>query len=461
MPNTELRYVAACGMLGSGFREASLRAGAERNPDFIGCDAGSNDDGPAGLATGGLGGFSAHSRERDFRLALEAAIELEIPLIIGSCGGSGLDRGVDQMAEWTEQIAKKHGVLCRVAKIYSEPSRQLLKEKYRTGKIKPLFGARPIDESTFDKSQGVTAMMGAEALQVALSEGANVILAGRCSDSAIYAAMPLATGYDPGLAWHAGKIMECGTGATANRTVQDSMICTMRDDSFLIEPLDPKFRCTPVSVAAHSLYENADPYRLVEPGGTLNTTASKYTAISDRAVSVAGSVFEPDDPYTLKLEGAEQVGYQSFSIGAIRDPVILEQVESWRDGAANQIRERIADDLGLSCGREYDLELRLYGVNGVLGTREFVSGCDGHEAVLLLIVTSEDESVAATVARAGNHIAMHFHVPQWSGSITALAFPFGPPVVDRGPVFRFTLNHTVATDPTELLRFGYQELGAK
>ena len=31
-------------------------------------------------------------------------------------------------------------------------------------------------------------------------------------------------------------------------------------------------RCTPQSVAAHTLYENADPYTLVESGGVLDTT---------------------------------------------------------------------------------------------------------------------------------------------------------------------------------------------
>jgi len=458
MSKRELRYVAACGMLGTGFRAKSLRAGVARKPDFIGCDAGSNDGGPYLLGTGGI---TSRARERDYQLALEGAMTLGVPLVIGSCGGSGLDHSVDEMGEWTDRIAKAAGKKVRVAKIYAEPDREVLKAKFRAGKVTPLFGARPIEESTFDSSTHVTAMMGAEALQAAMSEGADVVLAGRCSDSAIFAAMPLARGFDAGLAWHAAKIMECGTAAAANRMVQDSMICTMRDGSFDIEPLDQKFRCTPVSVAAHSLYENSDPYRLVEPGGTVDTTASRYTAKNERIVTVTGSVFEADSPYTMKLEGAEQIGYQSFAFGAIRDPVILDQIESWRDGAANQIRQRISDDLGLDEGRDYALELRLYGVNGVLGRREFVHGRDGHEAVLLMLVTAADEEVAATVARAGNHIAMHFHVPEWSGSITTLAYPFGPQVIDRGPVYRFTLNHAVATDATELLRYDYEEMGAK
>jgi hypothetical protein len=41
--------------------------------------------------------------------------------------------------------------------------------------------------------------------------GANFVLAGRCSDSALFAAIPLMQGFPPGLAWHAGKVSECGT----------------------------------------------------------------------------------------------------------------------------------------------------------------------------------------------------------------------------------------------------------
>ena len=41
----------------------------------------------------------------------------------------------------------------------------------------------------------------------------------------------------------------------------------MRQDEFIIEPANPQMRCTPVSVAAHTLYENADPFLLYEPSG--------------------------------------------------------------------------------------------------------------------------------------------------------------------------------------------------
>jgi len=104
------------------------------------------------------------------------------------------------------------------------------------------------------------------------------------------------------------------------------MLCTMRQDEFIIEPANPQMRCTPVSVAAHTLYENADPFLLYEPSGALETKDATYEAVDDRCVRVRGSGFRKL-PYTIKLEGAKMIGYQSIVIGGVRDPVILGQLD--------------------------------------------------------------------------------------------------------------------------------------
>ncbi len=43
---SEIRVLSATGMLGSGFREETLRRGMALRPDFIGVDSGSTDAGP-------------------------------------------------------------------------------------------------------------------------------------------------------------------------------------------------------------------------------------------------------------------------------------------------------------------------------------------------------------------------------------------------------------------------------
>jgi len=61
-------------------------------------------------------------------------------------------------------------------------------------------------------------------------------------------------------------------------------------------------RCTPQSIAAHGLYENAHPYLHKECSGTLDLTHSKYTAIDAVSVRITGSGFIPSSDYTVKLE---------------------------------------------------------------------------------------------------------------------------------------------------------------
>ena len=133
-------------------------------------------------------------------------------------------------------------------------------------------------------------MMGAEPLQMALAEGVDFVLAGRCSDTALYAAMPVMRGFPAGLAWHAGKVVECGTMAcvTAGKGV---MLVRLRHDDFIVRPFGQGLRCTPQSIAAHSLYENVDPFHFTECSGTVDITEATYEAVDAITVRVANSRF--------------------------------------------------------------------------------------------------------------------------------------------------------------------------
>src|SRR5438552_3296783 len=59
-------------------------------------------------------------------------------------------------------------------------------------------------------AEHIVAMMGAEPHIAALERGADVVLAGRSSDSALFAAYPLWKGAPPAPAWHMSKTIECG-----------------------------------------------------------------------------------------------------------------------------------------------------------------------------------------------------------------------------------------------------------
>jgi hypothetical protein len=111
-------------------------------------------------------------------------------------------------------------------------------------------------------------------------------------------------------------------------------------------------------------------------------------------------------------------------------------------------------------GRDFELIVRLYGANGTLGPLEPTPRFEGHEAVILIQVVAPTDELARTLVRAANHVGMHFPIPQWTGSITGYAHMLVPNCVDRGPVYRFNVNHVVEVDePNELYRFEYEKVG--
>jgi hypothetical protein len=284
---TEIRVLAATGVCGSGFREASLAEAMRRQPHFIGCDCGSTDPGPYPLGAG----------------------VTAFPLLLGSAGTAG---GVPHIAIVKDilcEIAGEEGLRFPLAIIQAEQDKSYLKQRLREGRIKPLKPAPAFDEAVIDRAECIVGMMGSEPYLRALDQGSEVVLAGRSSDTAIFAGIPVRAGIPAGIAWHAAKILECGAASVEQRTSPDCLMATCRDDHFDVEPLDPALRCTPQSIASHSLYENADPYLHVESSGTIDLSHAQYAALDDCQVRVTGSQYIPAETYTVKLEGAEKVGY--------------------------------------------------------------------------------------------------------------------------------------------------------
>ena len=140
----------------------------------------------------------------------------------------------------------------KLALIRAEQSKDYLGRRLREGRVKPLDPAPQFDEGTIERGARFVGMMGAEPFVRALDAGADVVIAGRASDTAIFAGLPMKHGFPAGLAWHAAKILECGAAAVVNRKTPDCMMAAIRDDHFEVEAPDAGLRCTPQSIAAHS-----------------------------------------------------------------------------------------------------------------------------------------------------------------------------------------------------------------
>ena len=447
--------VSATGMLGSGYRAESLDKAIALGARMIGCDAGSTDPGPGPLATGACM-FSKAAVKRDTEIMMTRAVRAGIPLVIGSAGTSGSDLGLAWMIEIVREIAREQNLHFKLAVIHSELSRDTVRRHLREGRARALPPSAPLADADIDAASHIVAMMGVEPIQEALKSGAQIIVAGRSSDTSIFAALPLLEGYAPEVVWHMAKILECGAAAVAVRTAPDSMMAVLHDDSFDVFPLREDYRCTPQSVASHTLYENADPFELKEPSGTLRTGNARYEAISDRAVRVSGSEFVPDPEYTIKLEGVRHVGYSTILMGGVRDPYILAQTDSWLAQLDDSIKTRIRNTVG---DREYRIVTRVYGRDGVMGALEPQPGIGGHEAFILWDVVSGSQELSRTIATSISHLAVHNPIPKWHGLISGVAFPFSPPEIDRGAVYEFHLNHVLVPDsPTALFRTEYEEV---
>ena len=116
----KVRAFALTGMLGAGYLESSLKRAMSWNPDFIGCDAGSTDGGPASLGSGKCS-FSRHAVKRDLRLALLAVRSEKIPLLIGSAGSAGGDLNLAWVVDIVKEIAQEEDLHFKMAIIMLLP----------------------------------------------------------------------------------------------------------------------------------------------------------------------------------------------------------------------------------------------------------------------------------------------------------------------------------------------------
>src|SRR4029453_16714276 len=114
------------------------------------------------------------------------------------------------------------------------------------------------DPELFASCDRIVALMGPEPYVAALREGADIVLGGRTTDTAVLAAVPLMHGAGAGPAWPAAKIAEWG-GLCTGRPRDGGVLMRGGRDAFEIQPLTPGNRCTPYSVSSHMLYENSDP----------------------------------------------------------------------------------------------------------------------------------------------------------------------------------------------------------
>jgi ribosome modulation factor len=437
----EFRMVSVAGILGYGYPEASLDAAVARGVDMIGCDGGSSDPGPYYLGSG-KPFVSLRAMKRDLRLMLRAAIRNKVPMVVGTAGGAGGEPHLQLVAQMVRDIAREEGLHFNLALIHAEQEKAKIASRIREGRTAPLGRMAPLDEATVQRATRIVGMCGPEPYMRALDQGAQVVIGGRSSDPAPFAANAMRAQLPPGPAWYAGKMLECGA-APALPKGPDCLHVIVREDGVICEPMGDR-ACTPMSVANHSLHENASPIRHVEPGGVLDTSECRFEAVSPKATLVTGMRWTPAETYTVKLEAAEMLGHRAITICGTRDPVLIGQLDHFLGLVWGLVAGK-ARDLDIA-PEDYRLTIHCYGANGVMAGREPVRAPGGHEIGFLVDVVGKDPDIAGAVIALARTSMLHSDFPGRLCKEGNMAFPFSPSDLTAGEVYRFSMSHIVMPD---------------
>lgn len=428
--------LSPCGILGYGFPEASFLKGMSLHPDAVVVDAGSTDAGPHKLGAG-VSIVSRMAARKDLEIILVNAAEKGIPVIIGSAGGAGARVHVEWTLDIIYEILRDNRISGKLAVIFSDMDKEGIKESIRRKEIYPMgSNIPPLSEETVDQTGDIVAQMGHEPVVRALEDGADIVVCGRAYDPSVFAAPGIREGFDPGLCYHMGKVLECGALCAEPGTAKGCILGTLYEEYFTVRALNPERHCNVTSVAAHTFYEKENPCILHGPGFTLDLRDCSFSQEDEDTVAVRGSRFWPDQAYKVKLEGARRAAYRTFVIGAVRDPILLDRLEEIEE----KVRKSVTAYLKEIPQRTYRMNFINYGKNGIMGELE-PEEFHGHEVCVLFEALADTQETADAVCACMRSTFLHCDYAGRKSTAGNLAFPYAPSDIPFGPVYEFSVYH--------------------
>jgi hypothetical protein len=447
------RIICPNGHLGfAPLRLESFRLGVAARPDFIAADSGSDDVGP-----GPLGADVCTSprqwQAHDLEVMLLAARALQVPMIIGSAGDTGSNSRVDLYVRIIRDIAETHGLKkFRLGYFYSEVGKEYLRAKMRAGDaIEGLDGRGALTEGELDATRRIVGMAGVHPYLGLLEQGADVIIGGRSSDAAIFAAAALHRGHPEALSYYLGKVLECASFCAEPYGGKETVLGEIVEGGVHVTAMHPAQRCTVASVAGHAMYERSNPHYEYVAGGMLDMSQCRYEQITEKTTRVTGPRFEPAGRIRVKLEGAAKVGERYVGIAGVRDPYTIAHIDAVIDWARQQVRERFGTT-------GYELHYTVYGRNGVMGALEPVR-TPAHELGLVVQGIAPTKEMAEEVCMTGTRQLFYARLPDVKGTAGSVAFVLDE-VMPASAAYRWSVHHTVAVDqPLELFPLHMTEAG--
>jgi hypothetical protein len=263
----------------------------------------------------------------------------------------------------------------------------------------------------------------------------------------VFEALPVIRGYDRGVASHMGKTIECAS-LCATPGGRDAVMGYLGDGYFDVESLNPKRSCTAWSLAAHGLYEQSDPYRIVGPGGQVDLREVEYSSLEGGRARAKGARWIPatDIGYELKLEGARWTGHRFQALGGIRCPRGVAEAKA----SADAIREMVTRLLpsGVT-DAEYRLNFRFLGLDGAMLAGEPFPDNLPNEIFVLIETISEDKGLAARVCALARYNLLHYFYPGIVATGGNLALGSVPTEVYVGEAYEWSVYHLMRSEPME------------
>ncbi|OHB58375.1 MAG: hypothetical protein A2Y12_01055 [Planctomycetes bacterium GWF2_42_9] len=449
-----IRYLSVCGMLGYGYPIDNLTCCENQGFNFIGADNGSTDPGPYYLGSG-KGFVKPMQIARDLEPALVNARKLNIPLIIGSAGGGGALPHVEAFLKILKEIAIRRDLHFRLAVISADIDKSTVLNALSKNEISPCGPVPMLTQETIEHSVNIVGQMGTDPFIEALEAGADVIIAGRSCDTAIFSAYPIWKGFDPGLTLHAAKIAECGALCAVPAGANDSLSVILNKDNFVVEPTNPARRCTPESVAAHSMYEQPDPNCFYEPEGKIDMQQSKFVINGQRGVKVSGTRLVSPEKKTIKLEAARLKGYRTITLAGLRDPYAILHLKDIEAG----VREKVVQNTqGIIDPAKYSLNFLRYGLDGVTGERELLPQPLPREVGIVIEVIAPTQELADMLLSLARSTALHQPFEGRKTTAGNLAFPFSPSDMSCGAVYEFSIYHLMEVETNRLFHVNIEEV---
>jgi acyclic terpene utilization AtuA family protein len=451
-----LSILSPTGHLGfTPIERGSFDIGVGRHPDAIVADSGSCDIGPQPL------GADEHCspeewQRHDLELMLLASRRLGVPMIVGSASDAGTDRGVHQYAEIIRELARRHRLApFNLATIFSEVSRDEVARRLRNGvRVEGLDGRPDLTPETLARTDRVVAVMGVEPIIHAFDQGADVVIAGRSSDSCLFAAPALRGGFPEAAAYYLGKVLECASFAGEPFMGKESIIGTITADAVSVTAMHPGQRCTVASVASHAMYERANPFFEHVAGGVLDMTHCRYEQADERTTRVTGFEFRRDPVYRIKLEGSGKVGERAVSIAGIRDPYTIRHIDAVIGWARSKVEERWGEP-----GARYQLYYHVYGRDGIMGPSEPRRSTPAHELCLVVEAVAPRWEDAEVICALGTRNLFYARLPEVRGTAGTAALMMDE-VLRGKPGYEWTVNHVLPlADPLELTTVKLEVVG--